>query len=77
MFKNEYEIFECLLKGYLNGRGLQMQVDLLSNEELSDAMKNPEKHRDLLVRIVGYSAYFVTLSPDQQMEIINRTDGRI
>jgi formate C-acetyltransferase len=77
LFKDERDIFECLLKGYLSGRGLQMQVDLLSNDELVDAMKNPEKHKDLLVRIVGYSAYFVTLSPDQQMEIINRTDGRI
>ena len=37
------------------------------------AQKDPEKYRDLVVRIAGYSAYFVDLSPSQQSEIIART----
>jgi pyruvate-formate lyase len=38
------------------------------------AQKDPEKYRDLVVRIAGYSAYFVDLSPSQQAEIIARTE---
>ncbi len=37
-------------------------------------MKEPEKHRDLLVRVASYVAYFVELNPNQQLDIINRTE---
>jgi formate C-acetyltransferase len=39
-----------------------------------DAQKNPEKYRDLVVRVAGYCAYFTDLSPSQQAEIIARTE---
>ena len=41
---------------------------------LEDAMANPERHRNLLVRVAGYSDYFVLLSPDIQREILSRTE---
>jgi pyruvate-formate lyase len=44
---------------------------------LFDAQKHPELYRDLVVRIAGYCAYFVDLSPTQQAEIIARTEERI
>ena len=39
-----------------------------------EAQKNPEKYRDLVVRVAGYCAYFTDLSPAQQAEIIARTE---
>jgi pyruvate formate-lyase/glycerol dehydratase family glycyl radical enzyme len=51
-----------------------VQFNIISAELLRNAMKEPEKHRDLLVRVASYVAYFVELSPNQQMDIINRTE---
>jgi pyruvate formate-lyase/glycerol dehydratase family glycyl radical enzyme len=51
-----------------------VQFNIISAELLRNAMKEPEKYRDLLVRVASYIAYFVELSPNQQMDIINRTE---
>ncbi len=51
-----------------------VQFNIISAELLRNAMKEPEKHRDLLVRVASYVAYFTELSPNQQMDIINRTE---
>lgn len=51
----------------------EMQFNYLDNEVLIDAQKHPEKHRDLVVRVAGYSAFFVELCKDVQDEIISRT----
>lgn len=51
----------------------EVQFNYLDNETLLDAQKNPDKHRDLIVRVAGYSAYFVELCKDVQDEIISRT----
>ena len=50
-----------------------VQFNIINKETLLAAQKDPEKYRDLVVRIAGYSAYFVDLSPAQQSEIIART----
>lgn len=50
-----------------------IQPNVVSQEELLDAKINPEKHKNLIVRICGLSAYFVALTPDVQDEIIERT----
>ncbi|MGO9287480.1 MAG: glycyl radical protein [Polyangia bacterium] len=50
-----------------------IQFNILNQDTLLDAQKHPEKYRDLVIRIAGYCAYFVDLSPDQQAEIIART----
>ena len=51
-----------------------VQFNILNRETLLAAQKDPEKYRNLIVRIAGYSAYFVDLSPTQQAEIIARTE---
>jgi formate C-acetyltransferase len=55
----------------------QVQFNVVSSELLRKAMKEPEKYRDLLVRVASYVAYFVELSPNQQMDIINRTEHQV
>ena len=62
-----------LLKVYLQEGGPQIQINYQSPKDLLDAQKNPEKHRDLVVRIAGYCEYFVNLDHRLQCEIIERT----
>ncbi|UCD59017.1 MAG: hypothetical protein JSV16_07935, partial [Candidatus Hydrogenedentota bacterium] len=51
-----------------------LQFNIINRDTLIAAQKNPEKYRDLLVRVAGYSAYFVDLTPQLQDEIIKRTE---
>jgi formate C-acetyltransferase len=51
-----------------------VQFNVINRDTLLAAQKDPEKYRDLVVRIAGYCAYFVELSPSQQAEIIARTE---
>ncbi|MNF15964.1 4-hydroxyphenylacetate decarboxylase large subunit [compost metagenome] len=50
-----------------------MQFSYVDNEVLKQAQVEPEKYRDLIVRVAGYSAYFVELCKEVQDEIISRT----
>lgn len=52
----------------------QMQFNCVDNKTLRDAQEHPEEHRDLIVRVAGYSAFFVELCKDVQDEIISRTE---
>ncbi|MFP4446237.1 MAG: glycine radical domain-containing protein, partial [Desulfosudaceae bacterium] len=54
--------------------GMQMQFNVVSSETLRDAMEHPENYQNLLVRISGYNAYFVTLNRDMQKELIERAE---
>jgi formate C-acetyltransferase len=51
-----------------------LQFNIINSKTLIEAQKNPEKYRNLLVRVAGYSAYFVDLTPQLQNEIIKRTE---
>ncbi len=51
-----------------------VQFNIVSADLLRNAMKDPTKYRDLLVRVASYVAYFVELSPNQQLDIIRRTE---
>jgi formate C-acetyltransferase len=51
-----------------------MQFNVLSSETLRAAQLHPEDYQDLIVRVAGYSDYFVRLSRDLQNEIISRTE---
>lgn len=66
----------ALAKAYFAGGGQTLQINVLSKEELLDAKIHPEKHGDLLVRVGGYSSYFVKLSPGLQDNIIARTEQK-
>jgi formate C-acetyltransferase len=50
------------------------QFNVVSSDLLRKAMKQPENYRDLLIRVASYCAYFVELTQDQQLDIINRTE---
>ena len=50
------------------------QVNVVDKETLIDAQEHPEKHRDLLIRVAGYTAFFVELGKETQNEIIGRTE---
>jgi pyruvate-formate lyase len=55
-------------------KGWHVQYNIVSREQLLAAKANPEDYRDLVVRVAGYSAFFTTLSPDAQDDIIARTE---
>ena len=50
-----------------------MQINVVDNETLRDAQEHPENYRNLLVRVAGYSAFFVDLEESIQENIIERT----
>ena len=62
-----------LLKSMCDLGVYHIQINVVSPETLREAQKYPEKHRDLLVRVAGYTAYFVELEKTVQDEIISRT----
>ncbi len=64
---------KSLIKTYIARGGFEMQINVVDEEILFDARENPEKYSDLVVRIGGYSDYFVRLSPEMQSEVILRT----
>ncbi|BBB91135.1 MAG TPA: pyruvate formate lyase family protein [Methylomusa anaerophila] len=51
-----------------------LQFNIINKETLLAAQKDPDKYRNLLVRVAGYSAYFIDLSPDLQNDVIARTE---
>lgn len=63
-----------LMKIYLASGGKHVQFNVVNAETLIEAQKEPKNHRDLVVRVAGYSAYFVELSKNTQEEIIDRTE---
>ncbi len=66
-------LMDGLTFGYFRAGGLQVQYNILDPEVLLDAKQHPERHRDLVVRISGYSAYFNDLSEAMKDDIIART----
>ena len=75
MFKSEKGkiSFIALAKAYFLGGGQQYTVTVVSPEDLLDAKVHPENHRNLIVRVGGYSDYFVNLGDDLQNNVIERT----
>ena len=63
----------ALIRTYFKLDGHHIQFNVVDTETLRDAQKHPENYRDLLVRVAGYSDYFVDLDIHHQEEIIART----
>ena len=63
-----------LIETYMRRGGFEIQVNVVSTDILRDAQIHPEKYRDLLVRVAGYSDYFIHLNPNMQAEIIARNE---
>jgi formate C-acetyltransferase len=62
-----------LVRTLFNSGGYHIQFNVLDTEKLREAQKHPEKHRDLVVRVAGFSAFFVQLNKGIQDEVIERT----
>lgn len=71
------EHLKNIIKTYIKKGGFEVQINVVDRETLEKAVKYPEEYRDLVVRIGGYSDYFVKLSPNMQREIIARTEHNI
>lgn len=65
-----------LVRTYFRLGGHHIQVNVVTADTLRDAQKNPEKYRDLIVRVAGYSDYFCNISRPLQDEIIARTEHK-
>ena len=62
-----------LIRTYFRTGGHHIQFNVVDTQTLRDAQRNPDQYRDLLVRVAGYSDYFVDLGIDVQEEVIART----
>lgn len=63
-----------LIKTYFKMGGQQLHINIIDSNILKEAQKEPEKYKDLIVRVWGFSAYFVNLPKDLQDHVIHRTE---
>ena len=63
----------ALIKVYFAKGGQEMQINATSTDVLRDAMEHPEQYTDLVVRVSGFSALYVTLAREVQLDILSRT----
>ena len=68
------DILAHLIRAYFERGGFQVQFNMVDSGTLKEAQEQPERHRDLVVRVSGYSALFIGLSDTAQDEIISRTE---
>jgi trans-4-hydroxy-L-proline dehydratase len=74
LWNNDPEAMQNLLRSYFAQGGFQTQINLVSRAELVAARKNPDQYADLIVRVGGFSDYYVRLSESLQEEILSRTE---
>jgi formate C-acetyltransferase/4-hydroxyphenylacetate decarboxylase large subunit len=64
----------ALVRSYFETNGFQIQFNVVNSDMLRDAQKHPDQYRSLIVRVAGFSAYFVELGKVIQDEVIQRTE---
>ena len=64
---------QALIRTYFKKGGQEIQINATSREVLEKAMEEPEKYKNLVVRVSGFSAFYVTLDQSVQLDILNRT----
>lgn len=72
--ESHHHFLRPFLEVYFDQGGMELQLNIVDRQTLLNAKKNPEHYRNLLVRVSGFSAYFVNLSEQLQDEIIKRTE---
>jgi len=81
--KKMLDNFVAYVKGYFDDKqgqrdgGMEIQFNITKREDFEDAVNNPDKYPELLVRVSGYTAYFKDLNPFMQKEIIDRTEYQL
>lgn len=73
LFKNHFDKVKALLKAYFKMGGTQLMINVINNTDLLRAMEHPDEFQNLIVRVGGFSARFIDLDRDVQLEILNRT----
>ena len=73
MFTRRREKLEALLTGYFRSGGTQAMITVVDRHDLEGAMREPEKWGHLMVRVGGFSARFIDLPHDLQIEVLDRT----
>ncbi|NLP37364.1 MAG: hypothetical protein GX357_06905 [Firmicutes bacterium] len=71
------EKLKHLIQAYFNLGGMQVQFNVVNTQALREAQKKPDEYKDLIVRIAGFSTYFVTLDKQTQDDFISRTEQAI
>jgi formate C-acetyltransferase len=66
-------LFASVMRAFCENGGSIMDFNVISRNALLEAQKNPETHKNIVVRVCGYSAYFHTLTAEMQNEVIQRT----
>jgi len=67
----------AVVETYFRGGGQDLQISIAGTDEMKAAREHPEAHRDLMVRIGGFSAYFVHLDPAFQDDMIARSEAAV
>ncbi len=68
------EKLKALIRGYFDLGGMQLQVLVVDQELLRDALEHPERHEDLIIRVGGYSEYWKNLTPELRCTVLERTE---
>ena len=68
---------ENITQAYFDNGGMEVQYNILDNETLRKAQADPDSYHNLVVRIAGFSAYFVDMTEQMQNDIISRYEHRI
>ncbi len=66
-----------VIEAYLHRGGFEIQINVVGGDVLRDAQAHPEQFPDLLVRVAGYSDYFIHLNRNMQDEVIARTEHNL
>jgi pyruvate-formate lyase len=73
LFREELPKVEALLDTYFDNGGAQAMITVVGRGDLENALKEPDKYRNLIVRVGGFSARFVELIPEIQQDLLART----
>ena len=65
---------KAVMQTYFDRGGMELQMNIVSSDTLRDAQKHPENYKDLVVRVAGFSDYFVEVFKDCQDDLIRRTE---
>ena len=68
------EKLRAVMESYFQGGGTELQLNIVSADTLRDAQVHPENYQDLVVRVAGFSAYFVEVFKESQDDLIRRTE---